>query len=70
MTTVDQAGLISRIVNPRRQDASVLLGELGFADIPSQEQVLHDIEAKLLLPPTGFPEHLLSTYQMCDMNTF
>lgn len=64
MTTVDQAGLISRIVNPRRQDASVLLGELGFADIPSQEQVLHDIEAKLLLPPTGFPEHLLSTYQI------
>lgn len=64
MTTENPAKLISQIVNPRQEDTPVLLDELGLAGPASQEQVLQDIESKLLLPPTGFPEHLLSTYQI------
>lgn len=64
MTTANQAALISRIVNPRQEDMSALLEELGLAGLPPREQTFQDIEAKLLLPPTGFPEHLLSTYQI------
>jgi len=70
MATANQAALISRIVSPRREDMSALLEELGLAGLPPREQIFQDIEAKLLLPPTGFPEHLLSTYQMCDMDSY
>ncbi|KAJ3551432.1 hypothetical protein NP233_g13083 [Leucocoprinus birnbaumii] len=64
MTTEKQADILSHIVNPRQEDAFALLDELGLAGPPSREQVLQNIESKLLLPPTGFPEHLLSTYQI------
>lgn len=70
MATANQAALISRIVNPRQEDMSALLEGLGLAGLPPREQTFQDIEAKLLLPPTGFPEHLLSTYQMCDMDLY
>ncbi|KAF9444604.1 ATP-dependent RNA helicase [Macrolepiota fuliginosa MF-IS2] len=64
MDVAEQAKLISRIVNPRREDADILLNELHLAGPPSQEQIHQDIESKLLLPPIGFPKHLLSTYQV------
>jgi antiviral helicase SKI2 len=66
MGTAKQADLIPSIVHPREENASTFLDELGLASPPSQEQVHQDIEARLLLPPTSFPEQLLSTYQMCD----
>jgi len=70
VATANQAALISRIVNPRQEDMSALLEELGLAGLPPREHIFQDIEAKLLLPPTSFPEHLLSTYQMCDMDSY
>lgn len=65
MDSAKQASLISRIVNPRKENAAIFLDELGLAGPPSREQVYQDIESKLLLPPAGFPRRLLSTYQVC-----
>lgn len=68
MDTAKQVDIITHIVKPRREGAAVFLNELGLVGHPPQEQVYQDIESKLLLPPTGFPKHLLPTYQVYDDN--
>lgn len=56
--------VLEQIVSPRNEHASALLSELGFAGIPSREEIYRDIEEKLLLPKEKLPDHWLSTYQM------
>jgi len=61
---IDREQVIDQILNPYRENADQLLKDLGLSGFPTREQVHQEIEAKLLLPPDGIPEHWLPTYQM------
>lgn len=53
------------IVNkPNPTAAQQQLATLQLDGIPSQQQIFHDIESRLLLPKRSLPDHWLSTYQV------
>ena len=54
------AELIQRIVGR----SPTTLEDLGLAGPPSREQILADIEEKMLLPKDRLPSHWLPHYQM------
>ncbi|KAG1774053.1 ATP-dependent RNA helicase [Suillus placidus] len=56
--------VMDQILNPQREDADLILDDLGLAGFPTRDKVHQEIEAKLLLPPDRIPEHWLSTYQI------
>lgn len=55
--------LLEKIINPDYKNAEELLAELGLNGIPPPEDVLQEIEQKLLLPPHKFPDHWLPYLQ-------
>ncbi|KAJ7610948.1 P-loop containing nucleoside triphosphate hydrolase protein [Roridomyces roridus] len=58
----DHRELVNQIVSPTKSRDD-FLKDLGFAGLPSREQVHQEIKEKLLLPQETLPSHWLSTYQ-------
>ncbi|KAH9486365.1 Putative ATP-dependent RNA helicase [Psilocybe cubensis] len=56
--------VIDRIVNPSIEDASKFLARLQLAETPTASEVHNDIEKRLLLPPSTFPDQWLPSYQI------
>lgn len=64
MDATDKHSLIDAIINPRPENADIILSEIGLLTVPSREQVHAEIENELLLPKAKLPSHWLPTYQM------
>ncbi|KAH8099717.1 antiviral helicase [Cristinia sonorae] len=64
MGSKEHLDVVHDILNPRQERAQVTLAELGFAGLPSREDVHSEIEAKLLVPKSQVPSHWLPTYQV------
>lgn len=60
---------IDRILNPKSDNAKVLVEQLGLAHLPSTEELYQEIEGKLLLPQEKLPDHWLAKYQMYDWSS-
>ncbi|KAI0095241.1 antiviral helicase [Irpex rosettiformis] len=58
-----QDDLLRKITNPDPGNAEQILDEFGLNGIPSPETVHRQIERKLLLPPSKFPDHWLPHLQ-------
>ncbi|KAF8665387.1 hypothetical protein AX16_000406 [Volvariella volvacea WC 439] len=64
MDREQQALLIRRIVNPIDTQPEDLSGLSALARPPTQDEVHHEIEQKLLLPKNRLPSHWLPSYQV------
>jgi antiviral helicase SKI2 len=63
MDRLQQLEFINQIVHPKAEDASIILQQLHLSP-PTREEIHKDIERRLLLPPTTFPQQWLPSYQV------
>lgn len=61
---MDFVDTVSKVAQPKSNDASGLLAELGLDTIPSREQVHQNLNDRLLVPRERLPANWLKDYQV------